>query len=51
VLVNTERGIVNEKSPPMAYFNHMIIGHFASRSSYSKGMRPAVISTLSWDGS
>ena len=38
VLVNTERGIVNEKSPPMAYFNHMIIAISLPEASYSKGM-------------
>jgi hypothetical protein len=38
VLVNTERGIVNEKSPPMAYFNHMIIAISLPEASYSKDM-------------
>jgi hypothetical protein len=38
VLVNTERGIVNEKSPPMAYFDHMIIAISLPEASYSKGM-------------
>ena len=38
VLVNTERGIVNEKSPPMAYFDHMIIAISLPEASYSKSM-------------
>ena len=38
VLVNTERGIVNEKSPPMAYFDHMIIAISLPEASYSKPM-------------
>ncbi|HEY2171716.1 MAG TPA: DUF3857 domain-containing transglutaminase family protein [Candidatus Angelobacter sp.] len=38
VLVNTERGVIDEKSPPMAYFDHMIIAISLPEASYSKAM-------------
>jgi hypothetical protein len=41
VLVNTQRGIVDEKSPPMAFFDHMIIAISLPEASYSKNM-PAI---------
>jgi hypothetical protein len=41
LLVNTQRGIVDEKSPPMAFFDHMIIAISLPDASYSKGM-PAI---------
>jgi len=41
LLVNTQRGIVDEKSPPMAFFDHMIIAISLPEASYSKSM-PAI---------
>ena len=41
LLVNTQRGIVDEKVPPMAFFDHMIIAISLPEASYSKRM-PAV---------
>jgi hypothetical protein len=38
ILVNTERGIVDEKTPPMAYFDHMIIAISLPEASYPKPM-------------
>ena len=41
LLINTQRGIVDEKSPPMAFFDHMIIAISLPEASYSKSM-PAI---------
>jgi hypothetical protein len=38
LLVNTERGIFNEKSSPMAYFDHMILAISLPEASYAKSM-------------
>lgn len=38
LLVNTERGVVTEKSPPQAWFNHMILAIALPEASYPKPM-------------